>query len=83
MEKIDDGYDFDIMQYVYFRFFDFNTEIQGSGMRFNGKEYFEDYQKYGKDMFIQRKHPIFGKCVTFRYSDKFRKNGLYYLYTYK
>ena len=72
-----------ILNLLYSRFFDYDHEIQNSGVRFSRNRYYQNFQKFGNGLLLPRDHPKFGKCLTFRYTDRLRKNGLYYFHTYR
>ena len=63
-----------ILNRIYVRFFDYNSELDSNGYQYLPKE----NQKINEAEMQIKNHPDYGKCVSLLY-DKFKFYGLYYL----
>ena len=73
--------DWEIFNYIYTRLFELDTIHNFIGFRLSPEH--EQNKEFEDTILSTRSHPVFGKCQTYRLSEYFRKNGLYYLYAYQ
>lgn len=69
----------DLFNYFYIRLFEFDYKLENTGFRMGIK--YPEFDEFADTSLILRRHPIFGQCRTMRYHERFRPQGLYYMYT--
>ena len=80
-ENLSFSKDWDIFNYVYTRLFELDTKHNFISFRLSPKH--QQNKEFKDTILFTQSHPIFGKCQTYRLSEYFRKNGLYYLYAHQ